>query len=131
MGPCKCIWQIFTLSSCKWFTFTRDLHIIYIIIDIYRHNTCSNYELPFVGSKKFHLDACISKYVHPSYVRIVIHISYTHHIKFEAKNYAQFLFQSIFLKRFSLQSLNKFHPYETIKKMAIILRNIYLYLATN
>jgi hypothetical protein len=41
MGPCKCIWQIFTLASCKCvhtlqqdkcksFTLTLDLHAIYM-----------------------------------------------------------------------------------------------------
>jgi hypothetical protein len=44
------------------------------------------------------------------------YITHTHHIKFEPKNYAQFLYQSFCLKGFSLQSLNEDHPYETIKK---------------
>jgi hypothetical protein len=63
---CKCIWHIFTLASCKckikyihcnrisvnkknlevckrkWFTLTLDLHVIYIAIDTYMHNTGFN-----------------------------------------------------------------------------------------
>ncbi len=49
MRPCKCIWQIFTLTSCKCknnnihsnntydLHFTHDLHAIYTTIDNYRH----------------------------------------------------------------------------------------------
>jgi hypothetical protein len=39
--PCKCIWQIFTLASCKckWFTPTHDLHVVYMTIDTY--NGCN------------------------------------------------------------------------------------------
>jgi hypothetical protein len=50
MGPCKCIWQIFKLASCKCkcqkfghvsvsFTLTLDLHTIYTAIDTYTQNT--------------------------------------------------------------------------------------------
>jgi hypothetical protein len=37
--PCKCIWQIFTLSLCKYkcklFTLTQDLHVVYTIVNTY------------------------------------------------------------------------------------------------
>jgi hypothetical protein len=37
--PCKCISQIFTLSSCKYkyklFTPTQDLHVIYMIVNTF------------------------------------------------------------------------------------------------
>ncbi len=79
----------------------NDLHAIYIIIDIYTDNTCSNYELPFIGSKIYHLDACISiKYVHSSYVHILIHISHTHHIKLCSILIPIFFFKRIFFTKF-------------------------------
>jgi hypothetical protein len=30
------------LCKCKWFTFTWDLHIVYVTIDNYMHNTSLN-----------------------------------------------------------------------------------------
>jgi hypothetical protein len=55
-GPCKCIWQIFTLALCKCEKFehlgVNDLHLheiytlyIYITIHTYMHNT-DGYYLP-------------------------------------------------------------------------------------
>jgi len=57
-GPCKCIWQIFTLASwkcnkniytlqqnkckCKKFSLTLDLHAIYTTIDTYKDNVGLN-----------------------------------------------------------------------------------------
>jgi len=66
IGPSKCMWQIFTLASCKcnkkyiplqqdkckcdkiwmckckWFTLALDLHAIYRAINTYTHNTGLN-----------------------------------------------------------------------------------------